>query len=55
MWDFFGEDFDYFRQVFNSSKGFDGIFFWTEHYDGADMKGYGFFGKKSEALIDGNF
>ncbi|MBI4164074.1 MAG: hypothetical protein HY512_04380 [Candidatus Aenigmarchaeota archaeon] len=45
----------YFRQVFDSSKGFDGMFFWNTNFDGRDMKGYGFLGKKSEAVIDANF
>ncbi len=46
---------DYFRTVFDSRRGFDGIFFWNTHFDGSDMKGYGFLGKRSEGIVDENF
>ncbi len=46
---------DYYRTVFNSTQGFDGIFFWNTHFDGSDMKGYGFFGKKAEQVVGERF
>ncbi len=46
---------DYFRTVFNSAHGFDGMFFWTTHFDGKDIGGYGFSGKRAEQVIDEGF
>ncbi len=46
---------NYFRTVFDSSRGFDGMFFWNTHFDGTDIRGYGFLGKTTEDIVDTHF